>query len=358
MTTTFPLLAECWTESANDPLAEVLRRLNLLGPGERICGVARAGEGNMNLTLRVATTSGTLIVKQARPWVEKYPSIPAPVERTAVEHAFYRAVAGLPGVAGMMPRVLAFDPDMHVLVLEDLGSLMDLTAVYRGVRLPDAAIGDLAGYLAALHAGTRGKAGSFPANAAMRLLNHEHIFVVPLDPRNGLDLDAHEPGLRAAAAPLLADPHVRDRFTALGARYLSPGAVAGRTCLIHGDYYPGSWVESSLGVRIIDPEFAFAGDAEFDIGVALAHFRIADESGDSARRWLAASLEAHDRACGGRGDAAPLDPRLIVETAAIEIIRRLLGVAQLPLPRSHGRRAALLESARRALHEPFLKPLE
>lgn len=303
----------------------------------------------MNLTLRVTIGDRSLIVKQSRPWVEKYPSIPAPVERTGVEHTFYRAVEGLPGVARMMPRVRGFDPEMHVLVLEDLGALMDLTAVYRGVRLPDAAIDDLSGYLAALHAGTRGKASRFPANAAMRRLNHEHIFVVPLDPANGLDLDAHEPGLRDAATPLLADAHVRSRFADLGERYLSAGS-----CLIHGDYYPGSWVESSRGVHVIDPEFAFAGDAEFDIGVALAHFRIADESGDAARRWLAASLEAHDRV----GDAARLDPRLIVDTAAVEIVRRIIGVAQLPLPKTHGRRAALLASARRTLHEPTPDSLE
>ena len=33
----------------------------------------RAGDGNMNCTVRVTTGTGTLIVKQSRPWVEKYP---------------------------------------------------------------------------------------------------------------------------------------------------------------------------------------------------------------------------------------------------------------------------------------------
>lgn len=297
----------------------------------------------MNLTLRVVTRFTSLIVKQARPWVEKYPSIAAPVERTGVEHAFYRAVSGIAPVARMMPRVLGFDAGAHVLVLEDLGPLSDLTALYRSVTMPPEAFTALAEYLAHLHQSTREMGRTFPANTAMRALNHEHIFVVPLDPSNGLDLDRHEPGLRAAAGPLLEDGHVRARFAALGARYLAAGP-----CLIHGDFFPGSWVESPRGVRVIDPEFAFAGDPEFDIGVALAHLMIADESRAAPAAWLHAVGEAY--ASVGAGDG--FDPVLTVEYAAVEIIRRIIGVAQLPIPRSHGRRAALLETARAALHAP------
>ena len=47
----------------------------------------------MNCTLRVTTTRRSFILKQARPWVEKYPQIAAPVERARVEAAFYAAVA-------------------------------------------------------------------------------------------------------------------------------------------------------------------------------------------------------------------------------------------------------------------------
>lgn len=343
-TATFPLLSAQWTPGGDDPLEPLLRRMDVLGADDRIVGVTKAGEGNMNLTLRVTTRLTSLIVKQARPWVEKYPSIAAPVERTGVEHAFYRAVSQIGPVARMMPRVLGFDGTLHVLVLEDLGSLADLTAVYRGVRLPEEALADLAGYLAALHAGSRRSCKDFPANAAMRRLNHEHIFVVPLDPGNGLDLDRHEPGLRAASGPVVNDPLVRASFAELGERYLSPGRS-----LIHGDFFPGSWVESARGVRVIDPEFAFAGDPEFDIGVALAHLRMADESGASARAWLHEAVEA----VHGLGTIEDLNPRLVVRYAAVEIIRRIIGVAQLPIPAARGdqrRRAALLEVARRALH--------
>ena len=48
----------------------------------------------------------------------------------------------------------------------------------------------LAQYLAALHAATHGNLGAEFANREMRTLNHAHLFAVPLDPDNGLDLGA------------------------------------------------------------------------------------------------------------------------------------------------------------------------
>lgn len=330
----------------DDALPVMLRTMGVLAPHERIVGVSPAGDGNMNVTLRVTTTTRSVIIKQSRPFVAKYPSIPAPIERTAIEHCFYRAIAGLPGVADRMPRVVAYDDVMHALALQDLGTHTDLSAMYHGVVVSDAVIDALASYLATLHTLTRGSDVDFPSNTTMRRLNHQHIFVIPLDPGNGLDLDAYEPDLRTAASPLYDDPLVRARFGELGERYLSHGS-----CLIHGDFFPGSWLDSPSGIRIIDPEFAFVGDAEFDIGVALAHFRIADASGDVARRWFDAALEAQAKSPA----AAALDRRLIIEIAAVEIIRRIIGVAQLPLGRSSGRRAALLDVAGRSLHHPTME---
>ena len=63
-----------------------------LVPGERVETLDRAGEGNMNCVMRVRTSERTFILKQSRPWVEKYPGIAAPWDRTLVEAAFYRQV--------------------------------------------------------------------------------------------------------------------------------------------------------------------------------------------------------------------------------------------------------------------------
>jgi 5-methylthioribose kinase len=40
--------------------------------------------------------------------------------------------------------------------------------------------------------------------------------------------------------------------------------------LIHGDYYPISWIETNKGLFVIDPEFGFLGLPEIDVGIFLA----------------------------------------------------------------------------------------
>ena len=72
------------------PIAAMLGRISLLAPDETIERSERAGDGNMNLVLRVVTNRRSLIVKQSRPWVEKYPQIAAPAERIAAEIRFYQ----------------------------------------------------------------------------------------------------------------------------------------------------------------------------------------------------------------------------------------------------------------------------
>ena len=82
-------------------LVAYLRLQALLAPGEVVVTAGRAGEGNMNCTVRVHTTMRTFIMKQARPWVEKYPQIAAPWDRACREAEFYQKIAGCPPVASM-----------------------------------------------------------------------------------------------------------------------------------------------------------------------------------------------------------------------------------------------------------------
>jgi 5-methylthioribose kinase len=39
--------------------------------------------------------------------------------------------------------------------------------------------------------------------------------------------------------------------------------------------FPGSWLKAADGLRVIDPEFCFLGDPEFDCGILAAHLMIA-----------------------------------------------------------------------------------
>jgi len=308
--------------------AQLLDRIASFEPGERVERVGRAGQGNMNLTLRVTTDRRSLILKQSRPWVERYPQIEAPVERCDIEAEFYRRVAGVEAVAGAMPRLLGHSQADHAMVLEDLGASADLTDLYAGRPAEPEYIAELGRYLSALHAIALPPDGERLTNRAMRALNHAHQYRIPLEQGNGLDLDAIEAGLNAAAAQAIHDKPYIDAVCALGQRYLADGDY-----LLHGDFFPGSWLRHGDGLRIIDPEFAFHGDREYDLGVAVAHLVLARQP-DAAHALLAAYHHP-----------TPLDTELLSQYASAEVMRRLIGYAQLPLALRAPQRAELLSRA-------------
>jgi 5-methylthioribose kinase len=288
---------------------------------ENVLSAARAGEGNMNYTLRVQTNERSFILKQARPWVEKYPSIDAPDERAVVEANFYRAIRLVQVVASRMPAMLAADETARMLMIEDLTPAHDCTDLYAGAPLSAADLASLVTYLKSLQTIRGTDLPPVFANRAMRSLNHEHIFDLPIRKSNGLQLDAITPGLQATSEELRADERYCRRVTELGKIYLSDGSS-----LAHGDFFPGSWMRSQAGLRVIDPEFCFVGVPEFDFGVFLAHLHLAGIEADV--------------------DTGDLDRTLVKGFAGTEIMRRLIGVAQLPVRFDIDEKRRLLELSR------------
>jgi 5-methylthioribose kinase len=326
----FPLLAAgdvAGTEA-------VLRRVGgVLAAGERVEAVTKAGEGNMNLTLRVGISGPaggrSVIVKQSRPWVEKYDFIAAPWDRAVMEAAFYRAVRDIPAVAGGMPMFIRADTATRTLALEDLGATSDLFPMYSGgAGLSEAEVAGLMAWLSALHGATRGKFDPALRNEEMRRLNHAYIFDLPLQ-TPAEKLVEIGPGLDTATAKLLADGEYVRAVESAGRLYLS----AEGPCLLHGDFFPGSVLRARGGLKVIDPEFCFFGPAEFDVGVWVAHLALAQQPQGLAEAVLA-------------GYRPPLDAGLVGRFAGIEVMRRLIGVAQLPLGAGMDKAGLLLRSHR------------
>ena len=319
-----------WLLRADTPerIEDYLRRERLLAPYEVFMGVEKPGEGNMNLTLRIRTDQRTFILKQARPWVEKYPEIPAPVERIHVEAAFLEVTKDSAVIQAHTPQLLAADPANYLLFLTDLGAAGDLTRIYRkGQSLSAGQLEILLAYLSALHAHPTGE---FPDNLPLRRLNHEHIFVFPFRDDTGFDLDTVVPGLAQVAQLLREDEKLIAEATALGEQYLQPGP-----CLLHGDFYPGSWLQTDGQTWVIDAEFAHLGRPEFDVGVLLAHL---DMSQADPEAYL--SVDDH------YVKPAEFNADLAEQLRGIELIRRLIGLAQLPLDLSLAERRDLLAKAR------------
>ena len=316
-----------------------------LAAHETLSGAERAGEGNMNCTVRVRTSAGNFILKQSRPWLEKYPQIPAPFDRTLAEGRFYRLIAQSLTVAGRMPRLLWMDDHARIIALEDLGTASDFFPLYaREITLPEQTVTDLVAYLSTLHslAPTDAAERERLTNRDMRALNHEHLFALPLRIENGLDLDTYTgtPRLAAIAISLQTDTAYVRAVTDLGERYRQGSGDS----LLHGDFFPGSFLRTDVGVRVIDPEFCFCGDAEFDLGVFAAHLLLAGEPAERAEQVL----RLYQPPAG-----AKISPALARQYAGVEIMRRLIGVAQIPtLHADLAQKSAWLALSRRLVLEP------
>lgn len=306
-------------------LEEYLRNRGLARAGEAV-RVEPAGDGNINWVRRVRLGGGgrSLIVKQARPALERFPEYQVTTARAVFEARYYEAVRPL-DAAGLCPKVLDFDEAERVLVLEDLGDVPRLDhALLRG---GDAGVAEAAGralgaFLGAVHAGTaqRPDLASRFENDEMRRLHGDHIFSLPFR-ENDFPLP---PALRARAEVLWRDETAVALADAAYRRYLTPTGV-----LVHADVQGGNVLLQPGRPRLLDAEIAHAGEAAFDVGILLAHLVVADAArgaADRARPALAGTWSAYVES-RGRAQAPAFEDA--IRFAGIEVLRRTLGAARL-----------------------------
>lgn len=286
-----------------------LRKIGMLHPDEMVISSEKAGEGNMNITLVIKTEKRSFVLKQSRDFVAKYPQVPAPRERTGIEYTFYQTLAKDEVLASFSPKILGFDKSNWLLALAYLKGGKDYLDIYRQPEILEwGRVTELLQYLKRLH---QIPLSDFPENRKMRELNHQHIFVLPYQKDNGFDLDQIQPGLQDLARTVKSQQPLLNKIKSLGERYLRQGKH-----LIHGDFYPGSWLQTAEGMKVIDTEFAFMGDPEFDLSVMLAHLKMAQVS----EPMIADILKTY-----------PLNTQLLAQYTGVEILRRIFGLAQLPL---------------------------
>ncbi|MCL5127760.1 phosphotransferase [Algibacter sp. L4_22] len=291
---------------------------------ERILSIEKPGEGNMNVVLRIRTNTRSFIVKQSRPFVQKYQDITAPIERIDVEFQFYKAVTNKV-IAPHIPKILAYNADNYLLILEDLGDCKDMSYLYDDRTMDSSQLHELIDIAAEIH---KSKPTAYPENMDLRLLNYQHIFVLPFLKDSDFHLDTIQNGLQELALIYRHDAALKTEIAKVGEQYLSKGDT-----LLHGDYYPGSWMTKENHTYVIDPEFSFMGFAEFDIGVMAAHTIMITMNSDCLEGIKNRYPET-------------LNANLLSQVAGIEIMRRIIGLAQLPLKRSIEEKRLLLEMAR------------
>jgi 5-methylthioribose kinase len=311
---------------SSSPISEIQILLENLGwlNNESISKIEIPGAGNMNIVLRVYTNQRTFILKQSRPFVQKYPDLAAPADRIDVEYQFYKLTET--SIADHSAEVLAYSKEHHLMMLSDLGECEDMVAIYAERNVPDAELHKLVDIAQRIHRSPA--THKYPANTSLRTLNHQHIFELPFMIDNGFGLDDVQPGLQDLSLEYKTDESLKSVIRKLGDQYLSKG-----TELIHGDYYPGSWMRTSDQLYVIDSEFSFIGFKEFDLGVMVAHLIITTSD--------AAYLDKVINYYSGN-----LDHRVVPKIAGTEIMRRLIGLAQLPLERNLEEKADLLKTAK------------
>lgn len=320
--------------NANKPeeLAAYLYQQKWLKDGETIVSVSKPGEGNMNCVLRIEAVKRSFILKQSRGFVEKYPQVLAPENRVLTEAAFYQKIASAIEVQDLMPTLLGIDAVNNLIALEDLGKSNDYTVLYDlKERILDEELLQLVNYINSLHqCFEKTVVDDELANAEMKALNYEHLFEYPFKVENGFDLDLVQVGLQMVAMPYKKDAELKEKMERLGSLYLSKGNY-----LLHGDFYPGSWLKTSDGIKVIDPEFCFYGLREFDLGVLLAHLYLTQQQ-ESTIAFVKENYSSFDE----------LNTAILNGFTGIEIMRRIIGLAQLPLKMDLKTKADLLAFAR------------
>jgi 5-methylthioribose kinase len=305
---------------SDEGIPAYIRELGLADPDEP-SSVASGGDGNINWVRRVqigGPRPRAIVLKQARPALERFPQYAAPTERLLFEARWFELARAQDSEA-ICPRVLALDDPNRVLVLEDLSGWERLdAALARGADVA-APMEALARFLARVHAATAGDA-SLPArftNDAMRRLHGEHIFVLPYQ-ESDFGLSAR---LAAAAREARADSALVRAAARAYERYLAPHGA-----LVHADVQAGNVLLGPRGaVKLLDAEIAHVGDPAFDLGTLLAHLALpAVARGFSAGALLGRVRDAYraERPCDGeRLERAQC-------YAGLEMIRRTIGAAR------------------------------
>ncbi|HAP69811.1 MAG TPA: aminoglycoside phosphotransferase [Flavobacteriales bacterium] len=318
----------------NNPkgLEDYLANNNYLNAGEKLEHLDVAGDGNMNMVLRAVTNHRSYILKQSLAWVHRFPMVKAPRERILTEYDFYQTVQKNAEIKKLTPEMYWLDRSNFLLCMEDLGQSQDFMHLYKkDGNLEKSEMADIARVVSELHFRFKFDPNDEGiSNMEMRMLNHTHIFHFPLDNNNGFNLDSVLPGLQSATDKFRNDQKLKARALELGEIYLSDSG----TRLLHGDYYPGSWLKTPNGFRMIDPEFCFKGPAEFELGVAVAHLKMAQQS-ESLLKDLFVYYHFDSK----------FDGSLFSNFAGMEMIRRILGLAQLPLELDLKERLELLDEA-------------
>lgn len=247
-----------------------------LGPDPARWRVREVGDGNLNLVFIVEGDQGSVVVKQALPYVRLVgDSWPLPLYRAFYEyHALTRQAARDPG---SVPAVLHFDEAQSLIVMEHLTPHVILRhKLIRGEHV--AGLADFLGRFCARtafrgselsmqSAAKKADVALFAGNVEIPAITEALVFT---DPYYSAEMNSHTPGLEPVIARLRGDVALKVRVQRMLQRFASNTET-----MVHGDLHSGSVMSTDRDSRVIDPEFVQYGPMGFDIGMLQANFLMA-----------------------------------------------------------------------------------
>lgn len=258
-------------------LGDLAALTEAVGASPQSWSVQEVGDGNLNLVFIVEGDRGSVIVKQALPYVRLVgDSWPLPLKRAFFEyHALTRQAARDPG---SVPAILHFDETQALIIMERLRPHIILRHhMMAGQRVTNlgAVIGQFCARtafrgsdLAMTAPDKKADVGLFAGNVELCDITENLVFT---DPYFDAEMNRHTtPQLNDVVAELRADQLLK-----IEAQHLKRAFTAKAETLCHGDLHAGSIMATPDEARVIDPEFAFYGPLGFDIGMLIGNYLMA-----------------------------------------------------------------------------------
>ena len=305
-------------------LPEIAARL---GSRQALWQTRQIRSSELNAVFVVEGPAGDLCVKQALPSVQDLGGrTTLPLDRIGYEQAALTLYARL--VPGLVPRVLHYDSEISLMILERLGPHLVLReGLIRGRIYPRLAE-QLARFLAETlfrtsdlampAAEKKERIAFFYANDEVGRLTEHLAFTEPYmaAERNRWT----SPQLDDLAREIGADQALKRAVSRLKLRFMAEPQA-----LLHGNLHTGSVLATETDTKVIDPAFAAFGPIGFDVGSVIGHLLLSyfsqrglappDAPRMSYERWIAETVSAvwqgfHDRFLGlwrtaHGGDAYP-----------------------------------------------------
>lgn len=263
-------------ESLPSRLGELEAVTSRLGTDFSQWAVEEVGDGNLNLVFIVVGLKGSVIVKQALPYVRLVgDSWPLPLYRAFFENCALTRQAQR--TLDCVPEVFLFDDVQALIVMEHLKPHVILrNKLIKGERV--VGLGKFVGEFCAqtafrgselsmTSAEKKADVGVFSGNVEIPAISESLVFT---DPYFVAKMNSHNSLLEPVVASLRSNVELKSCVQKMLMKFASNTET-----MLHGDLHSGSIMSTDSESKVIDPEFAQYGPMGFDLGMVTANFLMA-----------------------------------------------------------------------------------